>query len=381
MRIAQLANFVGPVSGGMRVAIDHLGAGYVAAGHERILVIPGEKDSTEETDNGVVVRVRAPRLSRDYRMIAKPWRALDVLDRFRPTSIEVSDKWTLSPAARWGRRRGVGSVLFSHERLDDMLGMWLRRQFGVETVVGALNRRLAREFDVVVVTSDYAAGEFANTGARLRKVPLGVDLETFHPDAGPHHAAGPTEVTQICYVGRMSHEKSPQLGVAAAVELHRRGVPIQLNMYGTGPDVEAMRAQAGDAPVVFHGFVRGRDEVARRFAANDVSFSVCPAETFGLAVLEALACGTPVVTSDRGGAHELVTLDCGESGAPDAESLADATERLIARLGPEIRAAARKRAELYTWQASVDRMLRIHTEVAGSGRSPSWTGTTPWMTS
>ncbi len=380
MRIAQLANFVGPVSGGMRVAIDHLGAGYVAAGHERILVIPGEKDSTEETDNGVVVRVRAPRLSRDYRMIAKPWRALDVLDRFRPTSIEVSDKWTLSPAARWGRRRGVGSVLFSHERLDDMLGMWLRRQFGVETVVGALNRRLAREFDVVVVTSDYAAGEFANTGARLRKVPLGVDLETFHPDAGPHHA-GPAEVTQICYVGRMSHEKSPQLGVAAAVELHRRGVPIQLNMYGTGPDVEAMRAQAGDAPVVFHGFVRGRDEVARRFAANDVSFSVCPAETFGLAVLEALACGTPVVTSDRGGAHELVTLDCGESGAPDAESLADATERLIARLGPEIRAAARKRAELYTWQASVDRMLRIHTEVAGSGRSPSWTGTTPWMTS
>ncbi|MCA3768150.1 MAG: glycosyl transferase, partial [Cutibacterium sp.] len=43
-RIAQLANFVGPVSGGMKVAIDALGKGYVAAGHERILVIPGPKD-------------------------------------------------------------------------------------------------------------------------------------------------------------------------------------------------------------------------------------------------------------------------------------------------------------------------------------------------
>ena len=370
MRIAQLANFVGPVSGGMRVAIDHLGAGYVAAGHERILVIPGEADSTEETENGVVVRVRAPRLSRDYRMIAQPWRALDVLDRFRPTSIEVSDKWTLSPAARWARRRGVGSVLFSHERLDDMLSMWLRRQFGVETVVGALNRRLAKEFDIVVVTSDYAAGEFSDTGARLRKVPLGVDLETFRPDAGPHHAAGADDVTQICYVGRMSHEKSPELGVAAAVELHRRGVPIQLNMYGTGPDVEAMRAQAGAAPVVFHGFVPGRDEIARRFAANDISFSVCPAETFGLAVLEALACGTPVVTSDRGGAHELVTPACGEAGTPDAESLADATERLIARLGPDLRAAARRRAEEFTWQASVDRMLAVHSEVASTTPFP-----------
>ena len=41
LRIAQLANFVGPVSGGMKVAIDALGKGYVAAGHERILVLPG----------------------------------------------------------------------------------------------------------------------------------------------------------------------------------------------------------------------------------------------------------------------------------------------------------------------------------------------------
>lgn len=368
MRIAQLANFVGPVSGGMRVAIDHLGSGYVAAGHERILVIPGDKDSTEETESGLVVRVRAPKISRDYRMIATPWRALDVLEKFNPTSIEVSDKWTLSPAARWARKHGVGSVLFSHERLDDMLAMWLRRQFGVETVVGALNRRLAKDFDAVVVTSQYAAGEFANTGATLRLVPLGVDLKTFNPEVGPQHAAGPDDVTQICYVGRMSHEKSPQLGVATAVELYRRGVPIQLNMYGTGPDVEAMREQAGSAPVVFHGFVSGRDEVAKRFAANDISFSICPAETFGLAVLEALACGTPVVTSDRGGAHELVDASSGEFGTPDPVSLADATQRLIARLSPELRHAARARAEQYTWQASVDKMLAVHEEVAAMGR-------------
>lgn len=364
LRIAQLANFVGPVSGGMRVAIDQLGAGYVAAGHERILVIPGERDAVDETEQGIVVRVRAPRISRDYRMIAMPWRALRVLARFNPTSVEVSDKWTLSPAARWAGRRDVGSVLFSHERLDDMLAMWLRRQFGVETAVGALNRRLSRDFDAVVVTSDYAAEEFANTGARLWKVPLGVDLDTFRPDVGPHHAAGPDGVIQICYVGRMSHEKSPQLGVATAVELHRRGVPIQLNMYGTGPDVDALRAQAGDAPVVFHGFVSGRAEVARCFAANDIAFSVCPAETFGLAVLEALACGTPVVTADRGGAHELVDATSGEQGTPDAQSLADATQRLMARLSPELRAAARRRAELYTWDSSVQRMLELHRMLA-----------------
>lgn len=368
LRIAQLANFVGPVSGGMRVAIDSLGKGYVRAGHERILVIPGEKDEVTETEFGTEVRVRAPKITRDYRMIATPWRALDVLKRFNPTSIEVSDKWTLSPAGRWARRHGIGSALFSHERLDDMLAMWLRRQFGVEAVVGALNRRLSQQFDAVVVTSQYAAEEFLDTGARLWRVPLGVDLETFHPMGHQSPAPGPDGVSsqpvQICYVGRMSHEKSPQLGVAAAVELHRRGVPIQLNMYGTGPDVEELRELASDAPVVFHGFVKGRDEVAKRFARSDVSFSVCPAETFGLAVLEALACGTPVVTSDRGGAHELVDASSGEWGSPDAHGLADATERLIARLGPDLREAARARAERYTWDSSVETMLELHERLA-----------------
>ncbi|MGD8215961.1 glycosyltransferase [Aestuariimicrobium sp. Y1814] len=368
LRIAQLANFVGPVSGGMKVAIEELGKGYVAAGHERIMVIPGERDTVTDTENGIVVQVKAPRISKQYRMIAKPWRALDVLERFNPTSIEVSDKWTLSPAGNWASRRNIGSALFSHERLDDMLSMWLKRQFGVETAVGALNRRLAKQFDAVVVTSHYAADEFMDTGATLWHVPLGVDLETFHPMGYQTPEPGPDGTrerpVQICYVGRMSHEKSPQLGVGAAVELHRRGVPIELHMYGTGPDVDALKEQAGDAPVIFHGFVDGRAEVAKRFAHSDISYSVCPAETFGLAVLEALACGTPVVTSNRGGAHELVDATSGEFGAPTAESLADATERLIARLGPDLRTAARARAEQYTWQASTEKMLALHTRLA-----------------
>lgn len=363
LRIAQLANFVGPVSGGMRVAIDQLGKGYVEAGHERILVIPGEHDTTTETENGLVVQVRAPRISRDYRMIAAPWRALKVLERFNPTSIEVSDKWTLSPAARWARKRGVGSVLFSHERLDDMLAGWVRAQFGVETAVGALNRRLVKEFDAVVVTSDYAREEFADLGANLWKVPLGVDLETFHPSKGSPADDGRVK---LCYVGRMSHEKNPELALAAALELHRRGLPVQMNMYGVGPDLEKMRLQAGDAPVIFHGFVKGREEVARRFATSDVSLSVCPSETFGLAVLEALACGTPVVTSNRGGAHELVDATSGEYGPPDAHGIADAIERLIARMGPDLRVAARQRAEQYTWQTSVDKMLRLHDSLGGT---------------
>lgn len=361
LRIAQLANFVGPTSGGMKVAIDQLGQGYALAGAERILVVPGPKDEVTETESGVLVSVRSPKVTATYRMVLRPWRALDVLQRFKPTSVECSDKWTLSPVGHWARRHGVASLLFSHERLDDMLAGWLRSQFGVEAAVGALNRRLAKEFDVVVVTSQYSSAEFANTGANLRLVPLGVDLQTFHPSVGQPQATGPV---QLCYVGRMSREKYPQLAVAAAVELHRRGVNFQLQMYGTGPDEQALRDQAGDAPVVFNGFIAGRDEVAKRFAGSHISLSICPTETFGLAVLEALACGTPVVTSDRGGARELVDQTCGQWGSPDAISLADAIEAMIARLQPQLRLAARARAEQFSWQRSVSQMLELHTELA-----------------
>ncbi|MFT8395424.1 glycosyltransferase [Propionibacterium sp.] len=366
MRIAQLANFVGPSSGGMRVAIEAMGEGYVAAGHERMLVIPGPEDSCQETGQGLIVTIRSPRVSSAYRMVARPWQAQRALEEFAPTSIECSDKMTLASAARWAARTGVGSVLFSHERLDDMVAGWMRHRVDISPMVGVLDRHLAKLFDRVVVTSRYSAGEFANTEASLRRVPLGVDLETFCPGAG--RVPGGIPVTgrplRLCLVGRLSHEKSPDLAVATAVELHRRGVPVELHVFGGGPDEGELRELVQDAPVYFHGFVADRAELAGRIASCDISLSVCPTETFGLAVLEALACGTPVVTADEGGAHELVDVGSGEAGPPDPASLADAVMRLASRLGDGQRRAARHRAEGYTWQATVDAMIAIHAEVA-----------------
>ena len=361
LRIAQLADFVGPQSGGMKIALEALGRGYVDAGHERLLIIPGERDEIVETEAGIVATIASPKIAPTYRMVLRPHKAIRLLEQFRPTSIEVSDKWTLTPTARWARKQGVGSVLFSHEKLDDMATNFVRGKIPVSAAVGWWTGRLASAYDRVVVTSEYSAGEFAGTEGDVRLVPLGVDLDTFNPQLGTPPADG---VTHICYVGRMSHEKDPQLGVAAAVELHRRGVPVQLHMYGTGADEDELRLLAGDAPVIFHGFVAGRPEVSACFAGCHLSYSVSPHETFGLAVLEALASGTPVITADQGGARELVTADCGEYAVPTPEGIADATERLIGRLGPEIRSAARRRAESYSWANSVDAMLALHEEVA-----------------
>lgn len=361
MRIAQLANFVGPSSGGMRTALAALGQGYVDEGCARLLIVPGPTDAITQGGTGDVVQIRSPRVGGGYRLIVEPWKVIDVLERFRPTSVELSDKLTLLPVTRWARRSGVRSVLFSHERLDDMLAMRTGLETSAKVSIKMLNRLLVRSFDTVVVTSRYAQREFQRVadaaGCPIERVPLGVDLVTFRPHP---HVPDPDGILRLTHVGRLSREKSPHLAVATAAELHRRGVPVRLDVYGEGPHRDELVELAGRAPVTFHGYVDGREELNRRIAAADVSLSVCPGETFGLAVLEALASGTPVVTASRGGARELIDHSSGAWGAAYPASLADAVLRVAERPVAERRTAARRRAEQFPWSATVGRMLAVH---------------------
>lgn len=369
MRIAQLANFIGPASGGMRTAVRALGEGYVAAGCQRLLVVPGPVDDRTSTPHGDVVQLRAPRMGGGYRMIVEPWRVIDVLEEWQPTSVELSDKLTLLPVARWARRSGVGSVLFSHERLSDMFAMRTGLDATSKASIALLNRILVRSFDTVVVTSRYAEDEFTAAAAAVRcplvRVPLGVDLETFRP-----RPTTDSDVLRLVHFGRLSREKSPHLAVATALELHEAGVPLRLDVYGDGPHRGELVDLAAGAPVRFHGFVDDRHVLATHVAAADVALSVCPGETFGLAVLEALAAGTPVVTADRGGARELVSAASGAWAKPNRVALAGAVLDVARRPEAQRRAAARARAERFPWSTTVDSMLAVHERVTSGVRLP-----------
>lgn len=364
MRIAQLANFVGPTSGGMKVALEQLGRGYAASGAVRLLIIPSDRTRVRRTPAGMVVEVNSPRVIGGYRVIVDARPVLAALEHFEPTSLELSDKWTLLPVTTWARRRGIPTWLFSHERLDAMLPGRLGCERVLTRPVAKYTDFVARRCDGVIVTSNYAREEFncLGHGPIVRQVPLGVDLTTFAPRLTPR----PDGPLRLVHFGRLSREKHPQYAVSTAVELHRRGVPVRLDVYGTGPHLRQLRELAGAAPVYFHGHIGDRHQLAAAVGRADVSLSVSPHETFGLAVLEALSCGTPVVTANRGGASELVTALCGASAEPTPSALADAVERLCEIPEWQRRTQARARALRYPWSRSVHTMLSIHADGWGT---------------
>jgi alpha-1,6-mannosyltransferase len=83
-------------------------------------------------------------------------------------------------------------------------------------------------------------------------------------------------------------------------------------------------------------------------------------ETFGLAALEALACGTPIVAASTSAVAELVEGDAGRTASPEPEAMAQAVASLLAVPEVRRRAAARARAESFPWSRTTDTMLILH---------------------
>ncbi|MEU8896352.1 glycosyltransferase [Nocardia sp. NPDC048505] len=372
MRIVQLANFYGPRSGGLRTALHHLGEGYVAAGHEVVLIVPGARRREEILPTGVL-RVTLPAVpipwTGGYRA-ADPRRVADALTGLRPDVLEVSDRLTLRGFGRWARRRGIAGVMISHERLDRLLGQVLPRA-AARRLADVANRRTADDYEIVVCTTDFARAEFERIGApNVELVPLGVDLELFSPhrrDRALRADLGLPGHPLLVHCGRLSVEKRVDRSIEAIGELRRAGTEVRLIVAGDGPRREALErraravpALAGGVPAIhFTGFISERAMVAKLLATADISLAPGPHETFGLAALEALAAGTPVVASRSSALADIVTPACGAIAADDPSAFAHAVTDVLARPAAERRRAARTRAEQFTWPRAVDGMLAV----------------------
>jgi alpha-1,6-mannosyltransferase len=380
VRIVRVANFVTERSGGLRTALRQLGTGYQQAGHEAVLVVPGATPGEVETEQGRVITLNGPPVPGmgGYRVLLDRRRTAAVLERLRPDRIEVSDRTTLRWVGAWARRNEVPSMMVSHESLDGLLRLF--GPVGTRWVADRINARTAAAHDTIVCTTGWAAAEFERIGAgNLLRVPLGVDLEWFSPgrrDPAMRRRWAADSDVLIVHCGRLSAEKRPRRSLEAVALLRAAGVPAVLAVAGGGPLRSAMQdeAAARGLPVRFLGHVSDRAELAALLATADVAIAPGPVETFGLAALEALASGTPVVVSADSALPEVIGA-AGVAAVGEGPGYAAAVRLLLSTPERERRVAARRQAERYPWSAAVAGFLAAHgvEAVAADGwaRQPS----------
>ncbi|MGW5277063.1 glycosyltransferase [Streptomyces sp. NPDC004044] len=365
--IVRLANFVTPSSGGLRTALDELGRGYLAAGHEAVLVVPGDSASDVRTAQGRVITLPGPALpgSGGYRVLAGRRTLRHLLETLRPDRLEVSDRTTLRWTGEWARRARVPAVMVSHETADGVLRTWGVPAGTAARTADRLNTLSAHAYTRIVCTTEWAEREFVRIGARnVVRAPLGVDLRRCRPGRRSlvlraRHVRGRSVLLLMC--SRLSVEKRPGRALDALAVLNGLGVRAALVVAGDGPLRAGLesRARAERLPVEFLGHVRDRERVADLQAAADLCLAPGPAETFGLSALEALACGTPVVASASSALPEVIG-EAGVAAADTGEAFAAAVQELLARPEAGRRAAARQRAELFGWDRSVAAFLAAH---------------------
>jgi glycosyltransferase involved in cell wall biosynthesis len=175
--------------------------------------------------------------------------------------------------------------------------------------------------------------------ANVRHWGRGVDLDSFSPDAVPLAAlAVPPRPIQLC-VGRVAVEKN----LEAFLATRHSGTRV---VVGDGPARAALQARYPDA--LFLGALSGA-ALAGAYAAADVFVFPSRTDTFGLVMIEALACGTPVAAYPVSGPIDVLTDDV---GAMDAD-----LEQAIAAALTRNRSTCAAYGRQFTWKASACQFL------------------------
>lgn len=316
-----------------------------------------------------------------------------------PTTMMLPTPGATRRAAELVRAHGARTVWFGAAAPLGLMAPALRRA-GAERVLASthghevgwsmlpgsrqLLARIGRDSDVVTTVSRYTRGRIApalGPDAALEPLPSGIDTDRFRPDAGAReeirrrHGLGERPV--VGCVSRLVRRKGQDVLIEALARLRRVVPGAALLIAGDGPDRDRLRRLARRHDVADHVVFTGPmapDEVPAHHAAADVSALPCrtlggglDVEGLGIVLLEAQACGVPVVAGRSGGAPE--TVQPGKTGrlvdGRDAVDVADTLADLLA--APDTaramgEAGRRWMREDWTWDA---RAARLRTLAAG----------------
>lgn len=311
-----------------------------ALGHEVMLISPDQFRS-----------VPCPTYP-DIRLALTSRRAVGArIERAQPDALHIATEGPLGLAARrWCLDHRAPFTTAYHTKFPEYLAL----RTGLPA---SLFWRYIRWFHApshgILTATQSVARQLNTRGLRdTRQWGRGVDLGRFHPGVPPHADLSRLPRPIQLYVGRVAVEKN----VEAFLLSHCRGSKV---VVGDGPALAQLKRRFSD--VSFMGVLDG-ERLASAYVAADVCVFPSLTDTFGLVMIEALACGTPVAAYAVAGPLDVLRKDV---GAMD-DNLDLAIERALRLDG----AACARYARSFSWEESASQFLSA---LKLLGRGPLWT--------
>jgi glycosyltransferase involved in cell wall biosynthesis len=293
-----------------------------------------------------------------------------VLRRFRPDLVHAVNPFILGLSGiYYARRLGVPLVASYHTKVAAYARYYSLNFFA--NAASWWTRQLHNRAEINLCTSKAAMDYLLKEGIkRVRLWPQGVDARRFRPDKASlewrerlsgGHASG----RLLLYVGRLAPEK----GIECLKTILREVPGTRLAIVGDGPARRGLEREFAGTPAVFTGLLQGED-LAAAYASADAFLFPSTTDTLGLAMLEALASGLPIVAARSDASQEVVSE--GENGLLYAANSAPALVAAVRRLFSDdafreaLAGRARAAAEKYDWEGST-RVLRGYYEQALEG--------------
>jgi alpha-1,6-mannosyltransferase len=397
VKTVHLTNAWHPSSGGVGTFYRALMDSANTLGREVSLIVPGPSDSVEQFGaNCRIYSVKAPTspFDRNYRFITPSRflgprsRVASILRHEQPDLVEVCDKYTLHYVGgllRIGWFAGCRPTVvgLSCERFDENISAYCGPGAAVHGLCRGYMKWLYFPLaDHHIAVTEHTAGELrtASRGHKVRRgvwiAPMGVDAVTFTPQrrSADYRAAlrqrlGVSESAVLAlYVGRLAPEKNLMLLAETASALRaERHAEFHLLVAGDGPmrgRLEAAARSGCPGRVHFLGHIGDRGALADLYANCDVFLHPNPREPFGIAPLEAMACGIPLVGPRTGGVRTYATDENAWLAENDPAAYARACiDAVFSAKAPERTRAGTTTARRYAWPEVCRRYFSLYEDL------------------
>jgi alpha-1,6-mannosyltransferase len=346
--------------------------------HRLIQIVPGPEDKVVVDGRHTWIEVGSEpvRGSANYRFITRTSKVRSILERYQPDIIENQCPWLLPWTSIRYRRAHPETTLVAgyHTDFPDAQvhrvaeALWGRHPARFWRMMAMGYAEITyREFDRVYTLGDKGSTVLGQCQIERRdQLDLGVDTGLFHPslrDPAFRAEMGlPGDGPLLIYAGRIDVEKRADR-LAAMMRHLPPEMGAALVMIGDGKLSERLRAESAGLPIALPGFFADRAKLARALASSDIYVSAMPDETFGISIVEAQACGLPVVGVASGAMPERVPADLGLLGPVDDVAAMARNVQAIWRgeVGGGMAAislAARSHVEArYDWSRTFDRLF------------------------